>query len=53
LERLAARMRGDHGEWTGEASAAAVEYLPPGANAKRDDTEVSSQRPPVVFVWRR
>jgi hypothetical protein len=51
MERLAARMRGDHGEWSGAASTA-VEYLPPGAAAKRDD-DAFSQRPPVVFVWRR
>ena len=53
MERLAARMRGDHGDWSGEASAA-VEYLPPGATAKRHaDDDGVSQRPPVVFVWRR
>ena len=51
MERLAARMRGDHGEWSGEASTA-VEYLPPGTTPKHDD-EQFSQRPPGVFVWRR
>jgi Zn-dependent protease len=51
MERLAARMRGDHGEWSG-AAATAVEYLPPGAPTKRDD-DAFSQGPPVVYVWRR
>ena len=51
MDRLAARMRGDHGEWSGEAPTG-VEYLPPGATAKRDD-DGFPQRPPVVFVWRR
>jgi stage IV sporulation protein FB len=51
VERFAARMRGDHGEWAG-AAPTAVEYLPPGATAKRGDDDLP-QRPPVVFVWRR
>jgi Zn-dependent protease len=52
MERLAARMRGDHGEWSGEAPTG-VEYLPPGTAAKRDDDGSYPPRPPVVFVWRR
>jgi Zn-dependent protease len=51
MERLAARMRGDHGEWMGEVPAS-VEYLPPGATPRRQDDD-SPTRPPVVFVWRR
>jgi Zn-dependent protease len=52
MERLAARMRGDHGAWMGEAPTA-VEYLPPGATPRPDDAGFPPQRPPVVFVWRR
>jgi len=54
VERLGARMRGDHGAWRGATAAygdpdqPAVEYIAPG--------EVPRPMPPpgpVVFVWRR
>ena len=53
MERLSARMQGDHGEWSGKAPTG-VEYLPPGAPPRPNDSDGDlPPRPPVVFVWRR
>ena len=49
-ERLAARLRGDHGAWRGEDAATRVDYIPP---APRAGDESLPPRRPVVFVWRR
>jgi Zn-dependent protease len=49
-ERLAARMRGDHGAWRGEGAPTPVEYLPPD---RRDGNASPPPGRPVVFVWRR
>ena len=49
-ERLAARLRGDHGAWRGEDAPTfpPVEYIP----GERQRLVGAADRP-VVFVWRR
>ena len=52
VERLGARLRGDHGEWRGDGAGPEledVEYIAP-RDVRRD---TSLPRRPMVFVWRR
>jgi Zn-dependent protease len=54
-ERLAARMRGDSGEWRGERGQQVlgeVEYFPPRATLPRPDGFVGPRPPVVIRVFR-
>ena len=57
VERIGARLRGDHGEWRGDDEGRGegddpnrqrVEYIAP----PQADRDPSTTHRPVVFVWR-
>jgi len=52
VERIGARLRGDHGEWRGQDGAPELEQVEYIAPPRGDREPAKMPRRPVAFVWR-